>query len=444
MMKHRIKILFCAVFLFLSSAPTNAQSLIRDTEIETVMKEWGAPIFKAAELNPDAVNLILIQNDAINAFVAGGSNIFFYTGLISKTENPGEVIGVMAHETGHITGGHLITTRDALERASYESIISAILGVGIAIASGDTNAIPAVGLGGTSIAQRRFLAHSRVQESSADQAALSLLEKAEINPTGLATFMDKLKAEIYVPESQQSEYIQTHPLVSGRIEVLLRGVEQSAYKNKPYPQKWVEQHARIKAKLIAFTNPGQIPWIFSDTDTSIAADYARAIASYRNNNVQLALEQMDNLLRREPKNPYFLELKGQMLVDFGRVSEAVPYYRQALDILPKAPLLRIALAHALIESAKNNEPALLNEAIDNLERAVRKETRSTKIHRLLATAYGRTGQESFAKIHLAEEALLQRRMDYARQNAEGVLAQEEEGSNLWIKAKDIISFIETM
>ncbi len=443
-LKYRTKIILLTMLLVCQVFPAHAQSLIRDTEIEQTLKEWGSPVFKAAGLNPEAVNIILIQSDAINAFVAGGSNIFFYTGLIDKTDGPGEVIGVLAHETGPITGGHLIRTRDALERASYESIIGTILGIGAAILSGDSGAAAAISAGGNTLAQRRFLAHSRVQESSADQAALTFFEQAKLNPTGLATFMDKLKAESFVPESQQSEYVRTHPLVDNRVEALQRRIEESVYKDQALPKEWVEKHARMKAKLVGFTKPGQIPWVYNDTDHSIAADYARAIAAYRENKVEEAIKRIDDLLLREPQNPYFHELKGQMLVDFGRVEDAVMSYAMALQYLPNAPLIQVAYAHALIESAKNDEPKYLNEAIENLELALIKEPRTSRIHRFLAIAYGRQGNESRAKIHLAEEALLQRRIDYAQQHAQAIIAQEKEGSLLWLKAKDILSFIETM
>lgn len=424
-----------------ATAQRSGLSIVRDAEIENTLREWGTPVFKAAGLNPKAVNIILVQNDSINAFVAGGSNIFFYTGLITKSENPGEVVGVLAHETGHIAGGHLIRGRAAMERASYESMIGLLLGIGAAIATGDAGAASALSLGGGSIAQRNYLAHSRIQESSADQAALSFLEKAKINPSGLASFMDKLKAEIYVPRNQQSEYMQTHPLVENRLEILTRGVAQSQYKEKPLPAKWTDEHARIKAKLIGFTSPGQIPWVYGDSDQSIPAQYARAIAAYRANQVDDALSRIDVLIAAEPKNPYFQELKGQMLVDFGRVEQALPYYREAIKY-EDSPLFRIALGHALIESAGQNNQAMLKEAVDNLEIAVVKEPRSTRVHRLMATALGRMSDDTGAKLHLAEEALLQRRFDDAKNMAEYVLNREKEGSRYWIKAKDLVTYIE--
>ncbi len=445
--KNRCKIFFvgmifmaCLSFSAMAFAQKSA-GLVRDTEIENILYEWGTPIFKAAGLNPKAVKIILVQSNDINAFVAGGSNIFFYTGLIAKTENPGEVIGVLAHETGHISGGHLIKTRDALERASYESIIGAIIGVGAAIATGDAGAVPAIALGGQSVAQRSFLAHSRVNESSADQAAMNFFEKSGINPTGLETFFEKLEAENYMPANQQSEYIRTHPLTTNRIEAVKHRITESKYKDKLFPKKWNDQHARMKAKLIAFINPGQVPWVYSDQDVSVPARYARAIAVYRNNQIDDALKKVDGLLVSEPNNPYFLELKGQMLVDFSRVAEALPYYRKAIKVMPNAPLFRIALAHALIE-ASDNDPAMLKEAIRELERALRGEPKTPRIHRLLATAYGKLGQHDMAKINLAEEAVLQRNYDYAREHAHTVLNNVKEGSPLAVKARDILVFIE--
>lgn len=453
--KLRMAAFFAAFMLLAAAFPVravqaqgNAQggmTIIRDTEIESMIGEWMAPVFAAAGLDPAGVKIILVQSNEMNAFVAGGSNIFVYTGLMEKTDNPGEMIGVLAHEMGHIAGGHLIRSRDAMERASYESVIGAILGVGAAIATGDSSAVPAVALGTGSMAQRRFLAHSRVQEASADQAAMGFLEKAQINPSGLGSFMEKLKAEIYLPTDRQSEYVMTHPLVENRIDALQTRIAQSPYKDKPLPAAWTAQHARMKAKLLGFLHPEQISWVYGDQDDSVPARYARAIAAYRNNNVDGALARIDALLNTEPDNPYFLELKGQMLVDFGRGAEAIPFYRRAVSILPEASLLRIALGHALIESAAGSDAPeeALKEAVGQLERALRDEARSTRLHRLLATACGRLGDEDMARVHLAEEAVLQQRYDYAREQAQGVLDHAAADSVAAVRAKDVLSFIES-
>lgn len=443
--KHPLKRFFyvCLISITALSAPlSRAQDtpvIIRDTEIEATFKEWMAPLLGAANLGPESVNFILVQSPAVNAFVAGGANMFFYTGLIDKTDGPGEIIGVMAHELGHISGGHLISTRQALERASYESILGTVVGIGAAVLTGNGGAASAVISGSNNVAQRRFLAHTRVNESSADQAGIRFLETAQINPEGLSSFLGKLESQDLLPTDQQSEYIRTHPLTRNRIEALQTGLQKSAYKDQAMPADWIEKHARMKAKLLSFTNPGRVPWVYDDNDKSVSARYARAIAAYRQNEVDKALSGIDELMALEPENPYFMELKGQMLRDFGRVQEAIPYYRKAADKMPKAGLIQIDLGHALLESG---DEANFKEAIDTLEKGLQNEPRSSRAHRLLATAYGRQGDENMAKLHLAEEAVLQGRLDYAKELINAALNGFDEGSRAWIKAKDLLAHID--
>ena len=449
---HDLKIqsLFLAILCVSLLAPLNlsAQSrvsgmtIIRDTEIENMMKEWSYPLLKTANMGPDSVNVVLVQSNDINAFVAGGANIFFYTGLLEKTDGPGEVLGVFAHELGHITGSHFILGRDALERASYESILGTVLGIGAAIVTGNGAAASAVMSGSNSLAQRRFLAHTRVHESSADQAALTFFEGAKFNPQGLGTFLQKLENEELLPASQQSEYMRTHPITRNRVDTVENAAKKSPYLGAEFPPSWNEQHARMKAKLIAFTSPGRVPWVYDDRDVSIAARYARAIAAYRQDKIEEATHLIDALINEEPENPYFYELKGQMLVEYSRIEEGIPAYRKAIELLPDAALFRIALAHALIESGDHKDR--LREAIKHLERALQMEQRSSRIQRLLATAHGRLGEENIAKLHLAEEAVLQRNIQYARSMANSVAANANPASREYLQAKDLLSYIDTL
>ena len=433
--------LFCALVMDASllRAQGGGPAIIRDTEIEAIFREWSQPLFKQAHIGQDQVHIILVQSPEINAFVADGANIFFYTGLIEKTDGPGEVIGVLAHELGHIAGGHLIKMREAAERASYESLLGTVLGLGAAIASGNGGAGNAIIYGSQSMAQSHFLTHSRVHESSADQAAYAYMSQAGLNPQGLETFLGKLESEELLPASQQSEYMRTHPITRDRIAAVHARVEQSGLEDKALPDLWKEQHARMKAKLMGFLHPEQVAWAYDDKDQSIAARYARVIAAYRQNRVDEAIKGIDSLLQSEPNNPYFYELKGQMLVDFGRINEGRKAYQKSVDLLPEAPLLRIALAHSLIEGSSGS--ADLKSAVIHLQRAVKKEPNSTRVHRLLATAYGRLGQEDLAKLHLAEEALLQRKMSYAKNQAEIALKGLKQGTPDWLRAKDILNFI---
>jgi len=439
---------FLVAGLFVSLTSSDAQnrnstSIIRDSEIESYFKEWSAPLLKAAQIPNGSVNVILVQSNELNAFVAGGANIFFYTGLLEKTEGPGELMGVFAHELGHIAGGHLISTRDAFERASYESILGTVIGIGAAVLSGNGGAASAIISGSQNVAQRNFLAHSRVNESSADQAALTYFEEAEYNPEGLGSFLEKLQDQELLPSSRQSEYVRTHPLTRDRVDAVKNRAEKSPHAEAEFPAAWYDQHARMRAKLIGFISPGRVAWEYDDRDISIPAKYARAIAAYRENRIDEALSKIDALIAQAPNNPYFHELKGQMLVDFSRVEEGLAPYRKAIQLKPQEALFRIAYAHALIESAGEND-AGLREAIQQLERAHKRERRSGRVHRLLATAYGRLGAENSAKIHLAEEAVLQRRIPYAKQLAQAVLASEEAQSVTWIKARDLLDYIKTL
>lgn len=411
-------------------------SLIRDTEIENYLKEWALPVIKAADLDPASVNIILVQDNNVNAFVAGGQNIFLYTGLLMKSKSPEEVVGVIAHELGHIRGGHLIRGRDAMESASYEAMLGSILGIGVAILSGQGGAAGAIATGSQSMALNKFLNFSRIQESSADQAALGFLERAKQPPNGLIAFMQRLADEELVPSAQQSEYVRTHPLTRDRVESLQAGARTSKYMNKEPSARWKDQHARMLAKLTGFVTPEYVVWNYSEKDTSLYARYARGIAAYRQNKVQEALNLTDSLLKDEPQNPYFLELKGQMLSEFGRPAESVPYYKQAVALEPSSGLIRTAYAHNLIVTATGT--AQLETAITQLERAKQDEPRSAGIHRLLATAYGKVGDESMAKLHLAEEALLQRRYPQAKMNAEAAANGLKRSSGPWIRAQDIL------
>ena len=415
--------------------------LIRDTEIEKIIGAWSEPVIRAAGLDPKSVNFILVQDSRLNAFVAGGQNVFLYTGLIQRTKTPEELIGVIAHELGHISGGHLVRTRQALEEASYETLLGTLIGIGAAIATGDGGAASAVSMGARSTAERRFMAFSRVQESSADQAGLSYMARAGMDGAGFLSFMKEMENQELLPASQQSEYVRTHPLTRDRIAAVETALKSGSFANtKSVPAAWNEQHARMLAKLVGFITPEPVPWVYGDRDQSVAARYARTIAAYRQNRVNDAITQMDALLQAEPENPYFNELKGQMLVDFGRVEQAVPYYKKAVALDDGAPLLRISYAHALIESGADN--ARLNDAVTQLQRALRTENRSPRVHRLLATAYGKLGDDPLARLHLAEEAVLQRNFVYAKRQADVAAQGLKKGSAPWLRAQDILAYVE--
>lgn len=427
-----------------SGAPAAAREAgikaVRDAEIEEILGQWSAPLLRQAGMDTGSVRIVLVESPDVNAFVAGGPNIFIHTGLLMKTGDPGEVLGVIAHELGHISGGHLLRTREALRDASWEAMAGTLLGVGAAIASGQGGAAGALSLGSQSMAMRNFMAHSRMQESSADQAALRVMTRAGYDPSGLVTFLEKIGGGDLAAQTGEVEYVRTHPLTGNRIDALRGGVEGSATQGKGWTPAMREAHARMKAKLVGFLAPDQVSWHFADQDASPAAEYARAIAAYRRSRTDEAVRRIDALIGRAPDNPYFHEIKGQMLLEFGRAGEAVQSYGKAVALRPHSGLLRIDLARALIaQDAGAPDAKTRAEALSHLHRALHAEPRSALAHRLLATLYGQAGEEPMAQLHLAEEALLQRRVAEARRLAEAALKGLPTGQAPARQARDILA-----
>lgn len=427
---------------FVQTAPLYAQSppksmlLIRDQEIENTLRLMSRPIFQQAGLSPQNVRFILVQDDALNAFVAGGQNIFIHTGLILETGTPDELVGVIAHETGHIAGGHLLRTREAIEDMSLQALLAQVVGLAAALGAKSGDAAMAAAAAGQTLAQRNILRHSRVQESAADQAGLRYLQDSNLPVEGLARFMEKLGAQELLPESQQSEYVRTHPLTRDRIDFLQDAIARQR-RAGTVPDEWHDKHTRMKAKLNGYLFPERA---VRETGTDIPARYGRAIALYRRAQTKNALAELDSLLAQEPKNPWFHELKGQILFEGGRIDESLPVLAKAVEYAPESGLIRTAYAHALLESPtdKANRPV---QAIRELQRAQRIEPQSVLIQRLLATAYGRMGNEGMSRLHLAEQAALRGQREQARREA--TLAQKHlpKNSAAWLRAQDILDVL---
>jgi|TARA_R110002126_G_scaffold13118_7_gene57278 predicted Zn-dependent protease len=446
-LQHKLRLYLIAtlsIVLLCFSALTSALaapgiSLIRDSEIEEFLKEWSDDVITATGLAPNGVNIILVNSDDINAFVAGGPNIFIYTGLLLRSESPEEVIGVIAHELGHIVGGHLTRSRAAMENASYETMLGTILGVGAAILSGQGEALTAVSGAAQNYAISKYLAHSRVQESSADQAALGYLEGAKINPDGLVSFLRKLEANNLLPESQQSEYYRTHPITRNRISALTTRLEQSGVKAVKANMQWKEQHSRMKAKLLGFLSPQQVSWSYDEQENSVSAVMAHAVAAYQNSDEKQAVAKVRQLVELEADNPYYHELAGQIYADFGRLGESRASYAKANEFKPSDGLIAIAYAHILIVNDQSND-ADLKQAIKLLRGAIASERRSTRLYRLLATAYGKLKNDPFAKLYLAEESYLKRNAPETGRLAGLAIRGLAENSQEWHRAQDLIFY----
>ena len=422
--------------MLLASTQTaaGAETYIRDTEIEVDIQTMVAPIWKVAGLDPNALHIYLIQDKQLNSFVAGGQNEFINTGLILRAKTPNQLIGVLAHETGHIAGGHLTRFQDAVRNASIEGIIAMVVGAAATVAGkgsgGGAGMLPAEG-----VAERAFLQYSVGQEAAADQAALSFLDRSSQSARGLLEFFQILQGEELLSGVRIDPYLRSHPLTSQRIEYVRNHVERSRFSDVPDSATNVELLKRIKAKLDAFISPPSSTLAaYPEKDQSVVARYARAIAYYRIPQLDKALPAIDGLIRDFPKDPYFRELKGQMLFENGRIADAIPPYEEAIRLAPGAPLLRISLAQAYIEA---NDPAMNKRAIAHLNDALRTEDKETGAWRLLATAYGRDNQMGMAALALAEEGLSAGKKKVAQQQANRAKALLPKNSAAYNRAENI-------
>lgn len=425
---------------FATAAPVGAQSrgpgVVRDAEVEGIIRAYSTPLFQAAGLDAQAVRIYLVNDDSINAFVAGGMNLFINTGLLMRAESANQIIGVIAHETGHIAGGHLARTQEALSSASTEMIIAFVLGLAAAVA-GQGDAGGAIMGGGAAIAQADLLKYSRTQESAADHAGVSYLDATGQSSNGLLEFFEVLEGQELLLSGRQDPYLRTHPLSSDRIDFVRHHAESSPYTDAPEPEGFTVDFARMRAKLIGFLRPlNRVLQSYPESDDSLAGRYARSIGYYRAGQLDKALSLLDALIAESPNDPFFQELKGQILMENGRGREAIPYYQEAVRLAPHEALLRLGLAQVQLDT----EDASFNkDALRNLEEVTRIEPRNGGAWRLLSIAYGRDGQIPMAALSLAEAAMARGNKPEARSQADRALQQLPEGSPAWLRAQDIFN-----
>jgi len=435
-LSHAVVGILLAALANLSVAPSAAaQSLIRDAEIEATIRGWATPLLRAAGIPPEDVRLHLVRSNELNAFVAGGMRIFIYTGLLQKAETPDQVIGVLAHEIGHIQGGHLARTRGELENASAQAILFAVLGVAAAVASGDGRVGAAVGAFGQTTALKDLLQYSRTQESAADQAAVRLLDSTGQSARGLTEFLSVLgDQELLLPE-QQDPYLRTHPISQERIQALQAHLNNSPHSDQPPDDKAMQAHARMRAKLAGFLSPaGQVLRDYPESDTSTPALIARAVAFHRQNRVQDAERAMAVLLDRLPDDPYINELAGQIHFERGNNALALEHYERAMKLAPNEPLIAIPYAQALVVAPEREN---LAKAVTLLERAVRQEPDDGTAWRTLGIAYGRLDRRGDAALALAESEIRFGRADLAFQQASRAQTLLQQGTPPWLRAEDI-------
>ncbi len=421
----------------------NAPQLIRDAEIEELMRRYLKPIFKAAGIPRGAVEVHLINDSNINAFVAGGQRIFVHTGLIEQAKTPNEIIGVLAHESAHVAGGHLARLGVQLDRASTQAIIATLLGaaaaVGAASAGAGSNggAIGAAALSGPELVKRNLLVYVRAQEASADEGALRYLDATGQSGRGMLDMFQRLYNQSVASTQYIDPYSLSHPLPLQRIRTLEDRVRASKNYNATDKDYLIFRHKMAQAKLAGFTRSAQaVNSAYPVSDQTIPAQYARAIATYRLGNLNDAIPAIDKLIKQIPKNPYFWELKGQAMLEKGNPQDAIAPLEQALKLYPESGLFAIMLAQALL--AAETKPAA-KQALAMLARAERFEKASASLHLLRARAYGIQGDYARAELATAESAMLRGDKKLAKQKAEGAKSRAKAGSTVWIRATDILN-----
>jgi len=428
------------------SGSAKAQGLIRDSEIETLIADYATPIFRAAGIASQNVRIHMVSNRAFNAFVIDGQNMFIHVGAMMNSETPNQLIGVLAHEAGHIAGGHLARLRVQIARMQSAALIMNILGIGAmiggAVAGGGNDvgeAGAAVLYGGSSLIQRSLLSYRRVEESAADQAAVSYLNATKQSAAGMLKTFQFFADQSLGSATAIDPYVQSHPMPQDRIAQLRDLAERSPYFQVKDPPELQFRHDMARAKLFGFMNKNNAQATFRkypEKDQSIPARYARAIARYFSGGARASVGEIDGLIAEQPNNPYFHELKGQFLLESGNPAPAVEPLRKAVALAPNAGLIRVMLAQAQIAT---NNPGYLNEAVSNLQRALTRERQSALGYRQLAVAFGRLNRIADAELASAQAALFEGKADYAQLHAERAMKGFPEGSANWVKANDIIS-----
>lgn len=427
-----------AVTLLLASAqPAAAQSILRDAETEQLLQDMVDPLAEASGLGEGAVEVVLLDDNSINAFVAGGQRIYVHTGLINAADTANEVQGVLAHELGHITGGHIIRYSEGAGKATTITLLSALAGIAAALAGGGEAAMGVMAMG-QQAAMGSFLAFTRTQEASADAAGAQYLSDAGITGRGSLEFFRKLQSYEFrrgISQDDEYEFARTHPMSGNRIAALRAGYEADPAWDRQPDTSVQERFVRIKAKLFGFqSTPERTLNAYPTYMTGIPARYARAYAYHKDALVDQALTEADTLLAAEPDNPYFLELKGQILLESGRPLEALEPLRRSVALTNADPLISPMLGHALLAT---ENPQYLPEAEQVLRAAVGRDRENPFAWYQLGVVYGQRGDIPRAHLASAEQQIMSGNPRAALMSANAAEAGLPTGSPDWIRAQDV-------
>ena len=442
---------FYALTVCLSTTPAAAQgiSLVRDTEVENLLKDYSRPIFKAAGLGSH-IQMRVVRHESFNAFVVDGLNVFMNTGTILQAKTPNEVIGVIAHETGHITGGHLAALRTRIARDQTKALLLMVLGIGLMVggaASGSDTAREmggvgtGVAMGGQEVLMRSLLSERRSQESAADQAGLKYLLATKQSGRGMLETFERFAQQEYVSATYQDPFVRSHPVAADRIARLRDLVAASPYVDAKDPPALQLRHDMARAKIAGYLERPQTVFNrYPMTDNSLPARYARAIAKNCSGRCDSAIGEVDALIKEDPINPYFSELKGNLLYWSGKHRESIPLLRKALQLAGgEEPLLQSQLAQSLLAT---EEASLLDEAMTLLRRSILTDATHAPSHHQLAKAYYRKGLQPQADLAAAQGHFAEGNIKQAHIFAKRAILKLSRGSPEWLSADDIIQYKE--
>ena len=425
--------------------PGDALPIIRDAEIEQLLRDYTRPILKAAGLGQRNIRVVIINDRTFNAFVVDAKRIFVNAGALTDADTPNQIIGVLAHETGHIAGGHLSKLRAELANLETASILAMLLGVGAMVATARGGGYGQVGgnpmaavLGPQAAIMRSLLAYQRQQEEQADRAGVNFLTQTGQSAKGMYDTFKHFADQQLFASQRTDPYLQSHPMPAERMAALTEVARASPYWDRKDPAELQLRHDLMRAKLFGFLDrPDTVLRRYPLSNTSLPARYARAVSSYQHSDLRSAMAQIDALIQAQPNNPYFYELKGQALVESGHSQEAIPVLRHAITLAPDPTLIRVMLGQALVET---NDGRLADEAISNLRVALQSDAEIPDAYEHLAIAYSRKNDLADADLASAQAAFNRGNFPTARQLASRAKGRFAIGSPGWVKADDIASY----
>lgn len=445
----KLTALITALALTNASLPVHAQQakgppVLRDTETEQLLRDYTRPILRAAGLEKQNIQMVIINDKSFNAFVADGRRIFVNYGAIMQSTTPNQLIGVLAHETGHLAGGHLAKFREQLARTQTQLIIAMLLGAGALAAGaarGGSNGASNIGAAAISapqeIARRSLLSYQRQQEENADRAGVKFLTATHQSAKGMYETFKRFTDESLFAAHGADPYVQSHPMPADRVAALAEIARTSPYWDKKDDPALQMRHDMVRAKISAFMERQDTVYRrYPMSDTSLPARYAHAITTYLHGDLRSALAQIEGLIKLQPQNPYFYEVQGQALLEGGHPAEAIAPLRRAVQLSHNAPLIEMLLGQALVAS---NNKAYTEEAITILRTALAREPEAPLGYMQLAMAYGRKGDYAQADLASAQAAYLRGDNKTARELASRAKTRFAIGTPGWVKADDIVS-----